>query len=365
MNKGFIFLVTLLLALSARTAYSEVAFSEDFEFGIGDWTVEQGVWEAGTPTAGPSECQGGSGCAATVLDGNYPGDTDSRLISPAIQLPSITGAEKLSLSFWQWFSYAGCDSTFVQISVWDPDASIWSDWSNIDGSIFNTSPWSRRLDELSPFADKIVRIAFYHTARTGSTACNPSSTGWYIDDIAISKDTPTFTGDFENGWGHWSADRGVWQVGAPTAGPSECYSGFDCVGTVLDGNYPGNTDSRLISPPVQLPAIVGEEKLYLSFWQWFSYAGCDSTFVQITVWDPDASIWSDWSNLDGSIVNTSPWSRRLDELSPFADKIVRIAFYHTARTGSTACNPSSTGWYIDDIEIIRDTPTFTGDFETA
>ena len=82
MNKGFIFLVTLLLALSARTAYSEVAFSEDFEFGIGDWTVEQGVWEAGTPTAGPSECYSGFDCAGTVLDGNYPGYTDSRLISP-------------------------------------------------------------------------------------------------------------------------------------------------------------------------------------------------------------------------------------------------------------------------------------------
>ena len=53
--------------------------------------------------------------------------------------------------------------------------------------------------------------------------------------------------NFEPGWDGWGADYGVWEVGTPTAGPDNCHGGSKCAGTVLGGNYPGYTDSRLIS----------------------------------------------------------------------------------------------------------------------
>ena len=56
--------------------------------------------------------------------------------------------------------------------------------------------------------------------------------------------------DWEAGWGRWSADNGVWGVGTPTAGPSACYSGSQCAGTELSGNYGAFTDSRLIGATV-------------------------------------------------------------------------------------------------------------------
>ena len=79
--------------------------------------------------------------------------------------------------------------------------------------------------------------------------------------------------NFESGWDGWAADYGVWEVGTPTAGPDSCHGGSRCAGTVLGGNYPGETDSRLISPSITLPGVSGDEELHLRFWHWFSPQG--------------------------------------------------------------------------------------------
>jgi hypothetical protein len=54
--------------------------------------------------------------------------------------------------------------------------------------------------------------------------------------------------DFENGWGEWTTDGGIWEIGTPASGPDSAYEGNGVAGTVLDGNYPADADSRLISP---------------------------------------------------------------------------------------------------------------------
>ena len=352
----------LLFNLSAAQA-DDVIISEDFEFGWGLWSADNGVWQVGVPTVGPAACQSGANCAGTVLNGNYPSDTDSRLISPPVDLPAVTGNEEIYLRFWQWFSYAeSCsqDGGRVQISVWDDNAGAWLDWATVSNSICNSSPgWSKMTVELTAYAGERVRTAFYHYAEYGT-----ESTGWYIDDIAIITKVPEFTGDFESGWEDWSADRGVWQVGAPAAGPAACQSGANCAGTVLNGNYPSDTDSRLISAPINLPAVTGDEEIYLSFWQWFSYAeSCsqDGGWVQISVWDDGTGAWLDWENISDSICHSSPgWSKMTVELTAYAGERVRTAFYHYAEYGT-----QSTGWYIDDIAFITKVPEFTGDFESG
>ena len=159
--------------------------------------------------------------------------------------------------------------------------------------------------------------------------------------------------DWESGIGNWSADNGVWQVGTPTAGPESCFSGTQCAGTVLDGNYGVDTDSRLISPSIELSAVTGTEEIHLRFQNWFSYLGGDSGQFQVSIWDVATSTWSDWSNEGGSVANTSGWSLKDVNLTAYAGEVIRIAFYHTASRPS-CCNSSgfeSTGWYIDDVSI--------------
>ena len=99
---------------------------------------------------------------------------------------------------------------------------------------------------------------------------------------------------FEDGWNGWYADNGVWEVGAPTSGPGQAAAGTMCAATILGGNYPAYTDSRLISPGVTLPTVSGDERVQLRFWQYFHYAEINGQ-VQISVWNNGA--WGSWQTL--------------------------------------------------------------------
>ena len=178
-----------LVSLAARAEVVGVVFQEDFEAGWADWSADNGVWQVGTPTAGPSACQGGAQCAGTVLDGNYPGDTDSRLISPSIQLPAVNTGEEIQLRFWQWFSYAtanvaDCDAGYVQVSVQDAGTGIWSAWATVGPATVYSSGWSPTTRDLTPYAGKTIRFAFFHSAYSGG-GCSGTSFGWYVDNIEI------------------------------------------------------------------------------------------------------------------------------------------------------------------------------------
>ncbi|MCP3915835.1 MAG: hypothetical protein GY711_09785, partial [bacterium] len=202
-----------------------------------------------------------------------------------------------------------------------------------------------------------------HTAGYGG-GCGGSSTGWYLDEIEIVRNVPVFTGDFESGWAGWGADRGVWDVGSPTTGPAAAFEGLNVAGTALDGNYGANTDSRLISPTVRLDTVVAGEELHLRFREWFSYDHCDAGYVQISTYDTGTGTWADWVTLSPYVEHTSPWSLKDVDLTAYAGQVARVAFYHTAGYGG-GCGGSSTGWYLDEIEIVRNVPVFTGDFESG
>ena len=347
-NKLFLGIVILgIFFLSFSTASAmviETIFSEGWEYGQGDWDISHGVWQIGTPTSGPGSAHGGEQCAGTVLDGIYPNYTDSRLISPSIRLSEVSGDEEIHLRFWHWFSFASGDAGYVQISVYDEVTAEWSTWDNINGTISNGSAvWSPKAVDITAYAGQKVRIGFYHTVDHAYAGA-----GWYVDDIAVIKMEPEFTGDFEDGWGDWSADKGVWQVGTPTAGPGGAHGGPQCAGTVLDGNYPNYTDSRLISPSIRLPEVNGDEEIRLRFWHWFSFASGDAGYVQISVYDEVTAEWSTWDNIFGPISGYSAgWTRSPTMyLTAHEDQKVRIAFYHTADHAYTGA-----GWYIDDIRL--------------
>ena len=171
--------------LNSASATAEIIYEYDFEPGWDNWSVDNGVWEIGTPPPEITTCHGGAQCAGTVLGGDYPGDTDSRLISPSITLPVVTRNEEIHLRFWQWFWYSVNDAGYVQISVYDEETKTWSGWWTIGNSVYdNTYAWSLMAVDLTDYAGEKVRIAFYHTAYSWPWGeCGP---GWYVDDIDLT-----------------------------------------------------------------------------------------------------------------------------------------------------------------------------------
>ena len=342
-----------------------IVYGVDWESGWGNWGADNGVWQVGSPTAGPAECFSGTQCAATNLDGNYDAYADSRLISPSVTLPALTGDAEHHLRFMHWFSYHNSDKGQVQISIWDSEAEAWGDWIDEGVAVANNSGWSLKDVDLTGYAGQTIRVAFLHVAHRALSYVADESTGWYIDDIRIETATPEFSGSFEAGWPNWGAEGGVWQAGAPSNGPASCYTGSQCAGTELDSNYGAYTDSRLVSATITLPATSGAEETHVRFMNWFSYAASDSGQVQVSVRDGATGEWGTWIDVGSPVTNTSCWSLKDVDLTAFAGETVRIGFFHKAGRALSYVADESSGWYIDDVEIVTATPTFSGSFETG
>ncbi|GJQ45207.1 choice-of-anchor J domain-containing protein [Candidatus Jettenia sp. AMX1] len=153
-----------ILFLQVTPAGAQVVYEYGFESEWSGWSADQGIWDVGQPTPPSPVAHGGSRCAGTVLDGNYPMTNPSRLISPSVRLPNVSGDEEVHLRFWQWFSYTPNDAGYVQISVQDDTTGAWSDWANISNAIWGTSAgWSLMDLDLTAYAGKEIRIGFWHT----------------------------------------------------------------------------------------------------------------------------------------------------------------------------------------------------------
>ena len=302
------------------------------------WYASRGVWEVGIPSSGPGGSLGGYSCAATVLSGNYPGSTDSRLISPIITLPSSPQDSELWLSFWHWFSMSD-DYGVVELSV-DGGA-----WQEITGRFNNYGGgWTQYIIDLSDYSGQPIRIAY--TLVVGSY--NVSS-GWYIDNMSITEGKKTFNNPegFEGGTRGWWASQGVWQIGES----ANACSGDCCAETRLNGNYPGNANSRLITPAITIPPSA-----MLRFVHRFAFDSGDQGYVEISVDEEDWSVIS--SGFTGSSGSCSPY---IIDLSSYSGQSARFSFHFTSDT----YNSSGAGWFIDDFEIVGaseempDTPAFT------
>ena len=230
----------------------------------------------------------------------------------------------------------------MQLSVWD--GSAWDDWTTLatpvdahegdyDDRTYN-SGWSRCAVELTANAGSQVRLAFYHVASSQNSE-DRSRSGWYIDEVEIWRGVPQMPSleGFEDGWGDWHAEHGVWQMGNPTSGPGSAHEGTNVAATNLSGNYPDQTDSCLVSPAFELPAISGDEQIELRFWHWFDYDGGDGNdkgYVRLSVWDGVA--WGEWTTLATPVdghegdyndrTYNSGWSRCAVELTEWASQQV-------------------------------------------
>ena len=161
--------------------------------------------------------------------------------------------------------------------------------------------------------------------------------------------------NFEANNGNLAAS-GDWQWGVPTSGPMAAFSGQNCWGTILDGNYNNNTVSIL-----QFDLNVGINNPSISFAQWLlTETGYDGGNFRIST---DGVNWQVISPIGGydrigytgnpfypdsifSGIDTT-WNTVTFPLSDFAGQTVlaQIEF---------GTNPTTTnaGWFIDDLGLM-------------
>lgn len=220
--------------------------------------------------------------------------------------------------------------------------------------------WTSPCIDLTSYADSTVRIAF----RFNSTRCfgcgATEDLGWYLDDMTVTRSTasspgPALLESFEGGPGNWCTTAGQWEIGNPTSGPPSGHTGAACAGTRLAGNYVNGLDSRLVSPPFDLPALPACETLRLRFWHWIRIHGDDAGTIEVSTRGPAG--WGPFLAARGTypvVVGFAPmWSHMSVDLSSYADSTVRVAFrFVTSRCFGCGATEDA-GWYIDDVEVVK------------
>lgn len=153
--------------------------------------------------------------------------------------------------------------------------------------------------------------------------------------------------DFEGDIVGWRTigelDETPWELGTPTSGPGEAYSGENVYATKLDGQYPANMREYLIMPIAQLP----EGEAYLEFQSWHIFerygTGTPWDYGQVVI-SRDMEEWEVLAEFVGE--EEDYWKLVTVDLSEYAGETVAIAFYAYS-DGSV----NRLGWYIDDVSL--------------
>jgi hypothetical protein len=305
------------------------------------WSVDGGVWNIGVPTSGPGQAFAGAQCAATVLDGNYPPNTDARLIrDESFIVPAA--AQLPRLRFWHWFD--GGTGAVATVEVMVVGTGTWQPLSPTPGWI--TNQWTRPLFDLSPFSGQRIQIGFHFQSDAGADV----APGWYIDEVMVEtgSDVSSLVNTpegFESGLDGWAVDHGIWTVGTPSIGAIQAYAGTNCAGTVLSRLYPPNADSRLISPEFVVPAATDNPRL--RFWHWFGIYPGDFGQVEISL------AGGGWQPLSPKFAyNSVVWTRPSYDLSAFANQTAQIAFHFKSDADANV----AFGWFIDEV-VVETGPT--------
>ncbi|NIP92359.1 MAG: hypothetical protein GWO24_02330 [Akkermansiaceae bacterium] len=170
-------------AVEAYPAPPETIFSDDFESGIGDWTVgsdgsDGTAWELDAPSVvGPVSANSGDNCIATNIGGEYAFNADVWLQTPPIDL---TGAGGATLRYFEWKDIEeGFDAGTIRVLDAADDSELAVIEEIVDGV---TADWEEEKHSLPAAAlGKTIKIEFRFTSDDIQNFA-----GWYIDDIIVT-----------------------------------------------------------------------------------------------------------------------------------------------------------------------------------
>ena len=186
-------LTILLLSLFSTISYAQnfdlagsisIIYQEGFENNNHGWSTSNVVWEVGKPTSGPNKAYSGTNCAATVLGGNYPHNTDSRFLSPYIVIPEkVNEDEILYLSLWEWHYIWLGDIT--QLEIKKREDSTWKQFGT--NYVENSGTWTNTKIDITEYFGSTIQLSFWHNEDGRQGTQIP---GLYIDDIEIRIEPP-------------------------------------------------------------------------------------------------------------------------------------------------------------------------------
>ncbi len=148
-------------------------FSEDFESGAPDWTLDS-PWALTT-----NQVHGGANSLTDSPVGAYENSVDKKATVPI----SLLGGNRPLLSFWQRYNLEeGKDYGYVEVS--QDSGATWGCLFFVTGN--SGINWFQAQIDLSPYANKEIRLRFrIVTDGSGVFA------GWYIDDVEVSENEAT------------------------------------------------------------------------------------------------------------------------------------------------------------------------------
>lgn len=303
-------------------------FHEDFEQGTGLWSASNGVFEVGVPGSGIVP-HSGTQLAATILQGNYPTQANTRMTSPPITLPEELGTQRLKLSFWHYYVHGFVSESRLQIS--ENNGMTWTDLSEpFDDA---SGVWTRYIIDISEYAGQTVQLGFFFESSIHATEL-----GYYLDDVMIVQEEAIFTNpeSFE-GAHDWNVSNGSWEVDG--GGCSMPYDSSLQFSTVHCGDYPTQANSRLESPVIQLPNDPG---LLLQVWHKFDFGFVSEGRIQVSV---NGGVWED---LSGPFEDSSPtWTQYVASLGAYTGQQIQIGFFM-----ESSIHQPAGGWEVDWVKIV-------------
>jgi hypothetical protein len=362
-TKTYVILFCLLtgwFSIVSVTRAQTITWQENWELPAAqdNWAADFGFWEIGVPTFGPPtnsmgwRAHQGTNVAATVLNGDYTDDRQSRLISSPISVPSAETNPRLR--FWHWWSFNASDYGEVQVSTNNGVSWIALSPKYGQGSPVNYHSdlrWTQAWLDLSPYAGKTVRLGLYFFSFNSGGGGVDVAPGWYVDEMAIeSGPLAAFSASdsFEDAAAadRWAADYGAWEIGAPTSGPGSAHGGSNCLATILSGNYYDDRSSRVSSQPFVVPPA--ETNPRLRFWHWWSFNASDYGEVQVST--DNGGTWTVLATYNTS----SPWTRPQLDLVPYAGQTVRLGFYFYSYNSGGGGVDVASGWYVDEVRLLHE-----------
>ena len=173
----------------------------------------------------------------------------------------------------------------------------------------------------------------------------PPSAGIGFYQVVSLPPPPLFFDDFESGAPGWThgGNGDEWELGTPQNGPGAAFSGSNCYGTDLDGDFEPFTDAYLRSPEIDLTRVSVATLSFVEFHSVDIEEDYHSVVVNIIDADSD-EILQEVFRESGAV---NGWTQRSIRLAgPTVGAKIKIEFL--LETDEFEPLP---GFYIDDVSI--------------
>ncbi len=193
-------------------------------------------------------------------------------------------------------------------------------------------------------ADMILGESVTYKIKARDYAGEVSVTPDYMVEVKFGIVPGEYTQGFEENANGWIFD-GVWEYGIPTGVGPRAYEGEKLATTVLNGNYPDNANSWMITPPIDL-RNASLETASLRFYEWYNMENnYDKGYILVT-----SNFGETWTELRPVITGIKEvWKEAYINLNNYigSENPVYVAFRFTSDVSGQRA-----GWYIDNVRLM-------------